>query len=240
MFRHEKLAIKHDPTIVDGFHALSEQRLQDRRRQLRRAAAAALRSRDAGGGRQRGHRRPLADLLSRHHAARPRQGHLRRDDRQAARDFDRRGRDHRRHAERSRDVRQERHLDRDGQRRPTTSRAARRMSPTPTSTTDLPGRSRWCSRSMARVELAPPARPAPQRSLGQPDQLLADGLIDKVDRRAFLDVAAQLAPHPNWSAARNRETRTCSPWRDLPCRGCRTPRPRARPNRSQPGYSVPA
>ena len=50
---HEKRAIKHDPTIVDGFHALSVRRLQDRRRQFRCGAAAALRGRDAEGGRAR-------------------------------------------------------------------------------------------------------------------------------------------------------------------------------------------
>ena len=64
----------------------------------------------------RGHRGPIADLLSRRHAARPRQGHLRRDDGQTAGHFHRRGRHHRRHAERSGDVSPERHLDRDGQR----------------------------------------------------------------------------------------------------------------------------
>jgi hydroxymethylpyrimidine pyrophosphatase-like HAD family hydrolase len=62
-------------------------------------------------------------------------------------------------------------LDRDGNAADDV-RAARRMSPTPTSATDLLARSRWCSRSMAWVELAAPARPARQRSLGQPDQFL--------------------------------------------------------------------
>ena len=68
---HEKLAIKADPTIVTDFTPHLDGSLQDRRRQFGLGAAAALRSSDEGSGRPRGDRGSFADLLSRHHAARP-------------------------------------------------------------------------------------------------------------------------------------------------------------------------
>jgi HAD superfamily hydrolase (TIGR01484 family) len=112
---HEKRAIKHDPIIVDDFTPSLDQAckivgassdaplLQRCEAEMREAVgneATAVRSQTY-----------YLDVTP----ARPRQGHLCRDDRETARHFQRRGRDHRRHAERSGDVRQKRHLLRDGQ-----------------------------------------------------------------------------------------------------------------------------
>ena len=67
-----------------GFHPASGGSLQDRRRQFGLCTAAALRSGDEGSGRPGGDRGSFAKLLPRRHAARPRQGHLRRGDVEAA------------------------------------------------------------------------------------------------------------------------------------------------------------
>ena len=72
----EKRAIRHDPTVVADFTPYLTSRLQDRRLQLRCGVAAALRGRDAAGVGHAGYRGPIANLLSRRHAARLRQGHL--------------------------------------------------------------------------------------------------------------------------------------------------------------------
>ena len=100
-----------------GFRALSDDRLQDRRRQPRRGAAAALRSRDAS---RPWARRPPPSGRKAIISTSPRRATTRAPSSQAmARRLgisDRCGRHHRRHAERSPDVRQERPVVRDGQR----------------------------------------------------------------------------------------------------------------------------
>ena len=75
---HEKRAIRADPTIVDGFRALSAGACKivgasSDAALLQRCEAAMQKALGA-----RGHRGAFADLLSRHHPARPRQGHVRR------------------------------------------------------------------------------------------------------------------------------------------------------------------
>ncbi len=112
---HEKRAIKADPTIIADFTPQLTQACKivgaSSDAALLQRCEAAMREAVGCGS----HRGPLADLLSRRHAARPRQGHLRRGDGEAARHFDRRDCHHRRHGERPADVRGERRVVRNGQ-----------------------------------------------------------------------------------------------------------------------------
>ena len=73
---HEKHAIKADPTIITDFtpHLAKPARSSAPARTRRGCSDARRRCRSVGAR----HRRALADLLSRRHAARSRQGHLRR------------------------------------------------------------------------------------------------------------------------------------------------------------------
>ena len=84
---HEKRAIKHDPVIVPDFAPY----VADACKIVGASSDAALLQRCEAAMQEAvgttGHRGTLAELLSRRHAARPRQGHLRRGDGAAARAF---------------------------------------------------------------------------------------------------------------------------------------------------------
>ena len=112
----EKRTIKVDPVIVDDFApylsaackivgSTSDAALLQRCEAAMQSAVGTQAT-----------RRPLAKLLSRHHATRLRQGHLRAGDGQTPGHFHRCRRHGRRHAQRPRDVSEERPVDRDGQR----------------------------------------------------------------------------------------------------------------------------
>ena len=110
----EKRTIKADPAIVPDFTPY----LSSACKIVGACADAALLQRCEAAmqkavGRA-GHSGSVAKLLSRRHAARLRQGHIRAGDGQAPWNFNRCDCHHRRYAERPRDVQDQRHLDRDG------------------------------------------------------------------------------------------------------------------------------
>ncbi len=85
---NEKRAIRADPTIVDDFTPYVSRACKVVGSSYGFRAARPLRESDAEGARHAGDSRALTGLLSRHHPARPEQGHLRAGDGAAARDFD--------------------------------------------------------------------------------------------------------------------------------------------------------
>ena len=113
---HEKRAIKADPTIIADFspHLLEACKI------VGASSDAALLARCEAAMQQAVGAEATAVRSQTYYLdvtpAGLRQGHVRREHRQAARHSDRRRRHHRRHAERSADVCQKRHLVRDGQR----------------------------------------------------------------------------------------------------------------------------